>query len=197
AFDPGCIGSSAGELRRSGELTLLNEDASGVYVIAVTPFTENGALDLPSVDRMVEFYLARGVTGLVLLGMMGEAPKLTGEESRSVVRRVLERVAGKVPVVVGVSAPGFASMRELADGVMSDGAAGVMVAPPGVLRTDDQIFNYYGMVVETIGAKTPFVLQDFPLATGVQITPAVISRIVAAHPSCVMLKHEDWPGLAK
>jgi 4-hydroxy-tetrahydrodipicolinate synthase len=178
-------------------LALLNEGAAGVYVIAVTPFTDDGTLDMRSVDRMVDFYLERGVSGMVLLGMMGEAPKLTGVESRSVVRSVLARVAGKVPVVVGVSAPGFASMRELSDGVMSDGAAGVMVAPPSTVRTDDQIFNYFGMVVEAIGAGTPFALQDFPLATSVQISPAVISRIVAAHKSCVMLKHEDWPGLAK
>lgn len=178
-------------------MTLLSEKAAGVYVIAVTPFTESGAIDFPSIDRMVDFYIERGVSGLVVLGMMGEAPKLTGDESRAVVQRVLARLAGKVPVVVGVSAPGLASMRELAQGVMADGAAGVMVAPPGALRTDDQIVNYYRTVVETLGEDTPFVLQDFPLATGVQISPAVISRIVAAHPSCVMLKHEDWPGLAK
>jgi 4-hydroxy-tetrahydrodipicolinate synthase len=175
----------------------LDETAKGVYVIAVTPFTETGALDLDSTDRMVDFYLEKGATGLTVLGMMGEAPKLTAEESRVFVRRVLARVRNRVPVVVGVSAPGFAPMRELSDSVIGDGAAGVMVAPPATLRTDDQILSYYAGVAETLGPKTPFVLQDFPLSTGVQIAPSVILKIVAAHPSCVMLKHEDWPGLAK
>lgn len=178
-------------------MALLDESASGVFVIGVTPFTDDGALDLDSTDRVVDFYLERGATGLTVLGMMGEAPKLTAEESRIFVRRVLARVGGRVPVVVGVSAPGFAPMRELAETVMDDGAAGVMVAPPASLRTDDQIYNYYEMVAETLGAATPFVLQDFPLATGVQIAPSVIQRIVKAIPSCVMLKHEDWPGLEK
>lgn len=178
-------------------MALLDETADGVYVIAVTPFTETGALDLDSTDRMVDFYLEKGATGLTVLGMMGEAPKLTAEESRIFVRRVLKRVDGRVPVVAGVSAAGFAAMAELSESVMSDGAAGVMVAPPSNLRTDDQIVSYYAMVAETLGAKTPFVLQDFPLVTQVQITSAVILKIVAAHPSCVMLKHEDWPGLAK
>jgi len=178
-------------------MALLDESASGVFLIGVTPFTDDGALDLDSTDRVVDFYLERGATGLTVLGMMGEAPKLTAEESRIFVRRVLARVGGRVPVVVGVSAPGFAPMRELAETVMDDGAAGVMVAPPASLRTDDQIYNYYEMVAETLGAATPFVLQDFPLATGVQIAPSVIQRIVKAIPSCVMLKHEDWPGLAK
>lgn len=178
-------------------MALLDETADGVYVIAVTPFTETGALDLDSTDRMVDFYLEKGATGLTVLGMMGEAPKLTAEESRIFVRRVLKRVDGRVPVVAGVSAAGFAAMAELSESVMSDGAAGVMVAPPSNLRTDDQIVSYYAMVAETLGAKTPFVLQDFPLVTQVQITSAVILKIVANHPTCVMLKHEDWPGLAK
>ncbi|MGN6096951.1 MAG: dihydrodipicolinate synthase family protein [Bosea sp. (in: a-proteobacteria)] len=178
-------------------MALLDETAKGVYVIAVTPFTETGALDLDSTDRMVDFYLEKGATGLTVLGMMGEAPKLTAEESRVFVRRVLKRVDGRVPVVAGVSAAGFAAMAELSENVMGDGAAGVMVAPPSNLRTDDQIVSYYAMVAQTLGPKTPFVLQDFPLVTQVQITPAVILKIVAAHPSCVMLKHEDWPGLAK
>lgn len=178
-------------------MALLDETADGVYVIAVTPFTETGALDLDSTDSMVDFYLEKGATGLTVLGMMGEAPKLTAEESRIFVRRVLKRVDGRVPVVAGVSAAGFAAMAELSESVMGDGAAGVMVAPPSNLRTDDQILSYYAMVAETLGAKTPFVLQDFPLVTQVQITSAVILKIVANHPTCVMLKHEDWPGLAK
>jgi 4-hydroxy-tetrahydrodipicolinate synthase len=91
----------------------LDETASGVFIIAVTPFSETGALDLESADRMVDFYLERGVTGFTLLGMMGEAPKLTMEESRRFVRRVLARLGGRVPVIVGVSSAGFASMSEL------------------------------------------------------------------------------------
>jgi len=113
------------------------------------------------------------------------------------VQRVLKRLDGKVPVVVGVSSPGFAPMRELTSAVMDDGAAGVMIAPPGTLKTDDQIVSYYETCAETIGSDTPFVLQDFPQSTNVFMSPGVIARIVKALPSCVMLKHEDWPGLAK
>ncbi|SFP63362.1 dihydrodipicolinate synthase family protein [Tranquillimonas alkanivorans] len=177
-------------------MTRLTEEARGVFVIAATPFHEDGALDLESTDRMVDFYLDTGATGLTVLGMMGEAPKLTLEESRTVVRRILARVDGRVPVVAGVSAPGFAQMKALSDMVMDDGAAGVMIAPPGSLKTDDQIVSYYHQAAEFIG-DAPFVLQDFPLATGVHIPVSVIARIVADLPTCVCLKHEDWPGLAK
>jgi 4-hydroxy-tetrahydrodipicolinate synthase len=177
-------------------MALLDESAAGVYVIAATPFADDGALDLPSADRMVDFYLALGATGLTLLGVMGEAPKLTAGESLGFLRRALTRIAGRVPAIVGVSAAGLAPMQELATAAADLGAAGVMVAPPAHLRTDDQIYNYFESVAETLG-EIRFVLQDYPLATGVQISPAAILRIVAALPTCVMLKHEDWPGLAK
>ncbi|MBB4042163.1 4-hydroxy-tetrahydrodipicolinate synthase [Microvirga flocculans] len=178
-------------------MSRLSEDASGVYVISATPFTEDGRLDLASTDRLVDFYLEKGATGLTVLGMMGEAPKLTAEEARIFVQRVVARVEGRIPVVVGVSAPGLAPMRELAHNVMDQGAAGVMVAPPSTLRTDQQIYDYYESVAEALGPDVPFVLQDYPLTTGVQIATPVIVRIVQALPTCVMLKHEDWPGLAK
>ena len=177
-------------------MTRLSETAQGVYVIAVTPFHADGALDLDSTDRMVDFYLSAGATGLTVLGMMGESQKLTIEESQLIVRRILQRVAGSVPVVVGVSAPGFAQMAALTEMVMDDGAAGVMIAPPSVLRTDDQIVAYYHQAAGFIG-DVPFVLQDFPLVTNVQMSVPVIRRIVTDLPTCVCLKHEDWPGLDK
>jgi 4-hydroxy-tetrahydrodipicolinate synthase len=170
--------------------------AQGVYLITVTPFTDSGALDLPSTDRMVDFCLDKGVTGLTILGIMGEATKLTAEESRQYVRQVLSRVAGRVPVVVGASAAGFAPMKELAEAVMEMGASGVMVAPPSTVRTDDQIASYFDMVSETLGQNVPWALQDHPVSTGVQMSTAVILRILKNSPTCVMLKHEDWPGLA-
>ncbi len=178
-------------------MNTLNETAQGVYLITVTPFKDNGELDLPSTDRMVDFCLERGVTGLTILGIMGEATKLTADESRLFVRQVLARVQGKVPVVVGASAPGFAPMGELAKSVMDMGAAGVMVAPPATVRTDDQICSYFEMVNETLGPDVPWVLQDHPVSTTVQMSTAVILKILKNSPRCVMLKHEDWPGLAK
>jgi 4-hydroxy-tetrahydrodipicolinate synthase len=178
-------------------LNTLNETAQGVYLITVTPFKDNGELDLPSTDRMVDFCLERGVTGLTVLGIMGEATKLTAEESRLFVRQVLARVQDKVPVVVGASAPGFAPMGELTKSVMDMGAAGVMVAPPASVRTDDQISSYFEMVNETLGPDVPWVLQDHPVSTTVQMSTAVVLKILKNSPRCVMLKHEDWPGLAK
>ena len=178
-------------------MNTLDATAKGVYLITVTPFTDSGALDLDSTDRMVDFCLESGVTGLTVLGIMGEATKLTAEESRLFVKQVLKRVDGRVPVVVGASAAGFAPMKELTQSVMDLGASGVMVAPPSSMRTDDQIIGYFDMVTETLGPDVPWVLQDHPVSTGVKMSASVILRIFENSPTCVMLKHEDVPGLAK
>jgi 4-hydroxy-tetrahydrodipicolinate synthase len=170
--------------------------AAGVYAIAPTPFDPDGAVDFGSIDRMTDFYIRCGVSGLTILGVLGEAPKLEAKESLEVVHRVLVR-AGDLPVIVGVSAPGFAAMRALARESMALGAAGVMIAPPSSLRTDDQIIGYYRQAAAAIGEEVPFVIQDYPLNFQVVMTPKVIREIVRENSSCVMLKHEDWPGLEK
>ena len=174
----------------------LNEQAAGVFTIAATPFHPDGMLDTASVDRLTDFYLGCGVAGLTVLGVMGEAPKLDAEESIALVRQFVKR-AGALPVIVGVTSPGFAPMRALARQAMDAGAAGVMIAPPSTLRTDDQIVGYYRQAREAIGEDVPFALQDYPLAFSVVMTPQVLARIVAENPSCVMLKIEDWPSLEK
>ena len=173
---------------------MLDETAKGVFTIAATPFTENGALDVESLDRMTDFYVERGATGLTILGIMGEAGKLSAEESATVIARICAR--SSVPVVVGVSAPGFAQIEATTAVAMDKGAAGVMIAPPGSLKTDAQIVGYYSTLGQKLG-DVPWVIQDFPLVTNVTFDPKVILQIVEENSSCVMLKHEDWPGLEK
>ena len=175
---------------------LLTADARGVYPIAPTPFHDDGRIDTASIDRLTDFYLGLGATGITVLGQLGEAPKLGHAESVAIAAQMIRR-APTLPVIVGVSAPGFAAMKALTQEVMAAGAAGVMIAPPNTLRTDDQIVGYYTQAVQAIGADVPWVLQDYPLTFSVQISPGVIRRIVTDLPSCVMLKHEDWPGLEK
>ena len=176
---------------------LLDESAKGVYIIAATPFADNGALDLESTDRMTDYYLRVGCDGMTILGVMGEAPKLSPEESAQFAERVLRRVAGRIPVIVGVSAPGMTVMKSLTDKVMQMGAAGVMVAPNAGLKTDEAIEAYYAAVVRSLGASVPIVLQDYPALTGVNMSIGCVNRLLKAHESIKVLKHEDIPGHRK
>src|SRR5258708_22660485 len=174
----------------------LSEQAKGVFIIAATPFTDEGALDLQSVDTLTDFYLGCGVHGFTLLGIMGEAPKLTPEESLSVVDRVIRRAQGR-QVIVGVSHAGLESVGGLSEEVMVAGASGVMVAPPPGLKGDDGLYNYFAQLFKELGPDIPVVYQDYPQSTGVYLAPSVFERLVDDFPQLVMLKHEDSPGLAK
>jgi 4-hydroxy-tetrahydrodipicolinate synthase len=168
-----------------------------VFVIAATPFTEDGALDLDSLARLIEFYIGAGVHGLTILGMMGEAQKLTYEESCLVVEHTLRQVGGALPVVVGVSSPGLANLALLTSVAMSAGAAGVMAAPPPGLATDEQIEGYMHQVCDTLGPSVPVVLQDYPQATGVHLSVSLFNRLIDDLAQIKVLKHEDCPGLGK
>jgi 4-hydroxy-tetrahydrodipicolinate synthase len=174
----------------------LTPDAKGVFAIAPTPFFDDGRIDDASIDRLADFYTEIGCDGVTVLGILGEAPKLEAAEAEAVAKRFVKR-ASKLQVIVGVSAPGFAAMRSLAQASMDAGAAGVMIAPPPSLRTDEQITGYFRQAEEAIGEGIPWVLQDYPLTLSVVMTPKVIRSIVMDSQACAMLKHEDWPGLEK
>jgi 4-hydroxy-tetrahydrodipicolinate synthase len=174
----------------------LTPKAAGTFAIAPTPFQEDGRVDDGSIDRLTDFYAEADCDGITVLGIMGEAPKLEAAEAEAVAARFVKR-AKNMQIIVGVSSPGFAAMRTLAQKSMDAGAAGVMIAPPPNLRTDDQITTYFKQAEEAIGSDIPWVLQDYPLTLTVVMTPAVIRKIVMDSKSCVMLKHEDWPGLEK
>src|SRR5688500_2589580 len=128
---------------------LLTDQARGVFPLAPTPFLADGEIDRSSLDRLADFYMDSGANGVTVLGQLGEAPKLDHRESVSIASRMVKRMG--VPVVVGVSAPGFAAMRALARDVLDAGAAGVMIAPPNTLRTDDSIVAYYRQAAEAVG----------------------------------------------
>ncbi len=175
-------------------MALITSSSKGVFVIAVTPFTETGALDHDSIDRMVDFYDENGADGLTILGMMGEAPKLTQAESIEVTKRTLAR-AGAQPVVVGVPPRPCRHWRvdQGRNGSWSsrrDGCASLLAAHR---RSDRHLLSQR---VETVGTDVPSCCRIFPVH-GVQISTKTLGVIFEAHPSIVMLKHEDWPGLQK
>lgn len=178
-------------------MSRLSEETKGVYIISATPFTDTGAIDVDGIRRLADFYIERGVHGMTILGMMGEANKLTTAEAEQFALAMIRAVAGRVPVVVGVSATALVNLVELSRNTMDAGAAGVMVAPAAGLRTDEQVYSYVEKVVSELGPDIPVVYQDYPQSTGVHLSVPLWNRLADAFPSIVMLKHEDCPGLTK
>ena len=173
-----------------------DEAAHGVYVIAATPFTETGQVDMNSVASLVDFYLEEKVHGMTVLGVMGEAPKLTDSEQIALLKRYLARVDERVPVVVGVSNPGIENLASLSKASMDAGADGVMIAGIPGLKTDDQIFSYFDKVMAKLDTGTPVCLQ-ITLRLSSTFSVTAINSLIDAYDNIVMFKHEDCPGHRK
>lgn len=140
----------------------LPADAKGIYVIAATPFHDDGRIDFDSIDRLVDFYLACGVQGMTVLGVMGEFQKLSESETIDVARRFITAAKGRIPTIVGVSNPGTAQLTKIARTSMEAGAAGIMVMPIPGLRTDEAVLGYMRGVLKELGSSIPVCVQDYP-----------------------------------
>src|SRR4051794_12316946 len=165
----------------------ISETTRGVFIISPTPFDEMGAIDPRSTDTLVDFYLDKGVTGITILGVLGEAPKLSVVERRDFMAQVLRHVDGCVQIVVGASDPGTDNLVRFADEAMDLGAAGLMIAPVPGLRTDDQVYGYWAGVLDTLGPDIPVCYQDYPQATTVVSSVSVLNRLIDDFPNFVML----------
>jgi 4-hydroxy-tetrahydrodipicolinate synthase len=167
----------------------------GVYNIMATPFDESGELDPASLGNLVEFQLARGVTGLTILGNLGEVRYLTDAERQQVVELTMTQVRGRVPVIVGMGFSGAHATISHARRAEAAGAAGLMVAPPVGARGQDVIVDHYSWVGEA--TALPIVVYDEPLSSGVVMPPGTLARIVEAVPTASVIKLEDPPTPVK
>ena len=169
------------------------KDMKGVIAIATTPFNNENLIDFESVDRLSNYYVESKVSGVTILGVMGEAHKLNIEEQKSLIKRYVNNLINSVPVIVGVSNAGLDNLDLLSKFSMDSGASGVMVSGNNGLKNDDQIKSYFNQVVDRT-QDIPICLQDYPPTTNVYFSESVINTIMENHPSIEMFKHEDCPG---
>jgi len=168
---------------------------SGIFHILATPFHEDGALDVDGLPRLVECALATGVTGLTILGIAGEAHRLTDEERRRTIETVVKETRGRTPVAVGVSASGTHLATAFARMASEHGADALMVAPPAGLKNLDAVAEYFRTVA---GATTlPVVLQDEPVTTQVTMPAPFIAQLCADISQIEAVKLEEPPTLPK
>jgi 4-hydroxy-tetrahydrodipicolinate synthase len=167
----------------------------GVCTIALTPFTGEGELDEESIGSLAGFYLNSGVQGVTILGIMGEAHKLSDAERQAVTERYVSAIGGRVPVVVGCSAVATRIVVERARAAEEAGAAAVMVAPPNNQRSLDLVFEHYRRVAGAV--SVPVVVQDEPVNTGVVMPAPFIARLVDEIEGCRHVKLEEAPTTIK
>jgi 4-hydroxy-tetrahydrodipicolinate synthase len=167
----------------------------GVIPILATPFHDDESLDLPSLTRLIEFCGSLGVTGVTLLGVLGESNRLTDSERSTLIRTAVAAAAGKVPVIVGCSHTGTSATAALAEGAMSLGASAVMIAPSRQpVPNDAAVYDYYARIAEH---GFPIVLQDHPASTEVHMRADLILRIATEIDGIVCIKAEAVPSPSK
>ena len=167
----------------------------GVWNIVPTPFLEDGELDEASLPTLTRFVAGCGVDGMTILGVLGEAAKLSDDERGRVIRGVLA-AAGDLPVCVGVSHAATGRAVAFAREAEALGAHSVMLAPPALARpNDDAVLAHYLAVA---GAVTlPVVVQDHPASSGVFMSVELLATIADRAPTCRVIKLEDEPSPPK
>ena len=169
---------------------------TGIFNILATPFDSNKQVDVESLKTLVDFQLDKGAYGLTILGVLGEAAKLSVDERKQVMDTVVETVNGRVPIVVGTSHAEIDTCIALSQSAFSSGAAGVMIAPPRMDNpTDESVGALYSRIAEKI--NQPIVVQDFPPVNGVIMSPDFLANLAEEIPNARYLKLEDPPLMQK
>ncbi len=167
------------------------ENLRGIYNILTTPFMPDGAIDERSLRRLTDAVISMGVSGITILGVAGEAQKLTEPEKRRLIEIVMEVNHDRVPIIVGASRDGtdttIAACRDAED----FGASGVMVAPPTFSQPGAGMIEHFRRVGAVIGI--PITLQDYPPVNGVTLSPRAMADLVEATPNITTIKLEDPP----
>ncbi len=164
---------------------------AGVYPILATPFRADGRVDEEDLGRLVDFIVDAGADGIVFPGVASEFETLAPAERRHLVAAVAQRVAGRIPFVVGVSAADAQAAAALALHARDVGAAGVMAVAPASLKGNaDGIADYYARIAE---AGVPIILQNAPPPAGCALSPAEVVAIARANATIRYVKEESLP----
>lgn len=164
---------------------------SGVHVVTATPFLPDEALDEASVRSLVDFVAGAGADGLLILGVMGEADRLSDAERERVIDLVLDRNGGRMQVTVGVTAGSTIVTRERARDAIRRGADAVMVSPPIGSRPGPALREHFQRIGDDLGALV--VVQDHPASSGVTMPAAFIAEVMPALPPGSAVKLEEPP----
>lgn len=170
-------------------------ECRGLHVVAQTPFADDGSIDFGSIESLSAFYYRHGAKGLLVLGVSGEAGKLSPDETIAVAERFVQASGGH-RIIAGVSNPSLATLAAVTGAVMASGADAVMIAPPRGVQTDEEILAYFDAVFGRIG-DVPVVLQDFPQHSGVKMSVPLICDLADRFPMIGAIKEEDIPSVTK
>ena len=156
-------------------------------VALITPFKEDGSVDYDSLLRLVEYQVQNGIDFLCVLGTTAETPTLTAEEKKKIKSLVIERVNGRVPILLGV---GSNCTQTVIDTIKNDDMTGVdalLIAVPYYNKPSQEgIYQHYKAIAQS--TNLPIVLYNVPGRTGVNMTAATTLRLAHDFDNIVAIK---------
>ena len=166
---------------------MIKKRLRGMGVALVTPFNEDGSVDYEALIRLVDYQLQNGTDFLCVLGTTAETPTLSKEEKEKVKRMVIERVNGRIPILLGV---GSNSTQAVVESVKNDDMTGVdallVVVPYYNKPSQEGIYQHYKAVAEA--TDLPIVLYNVPGRTGVNMTSETTLRLARDFENIVAIK---------
>lgn len=167
----------------------MNTNWGGVFPAVTTHLREDQTLNLEATARHIEFLLESGVSGLVMLGSLGENNALEPEEKRQVMRAAIEAARGRVPVLSGVSEASTAAAARYARDMEALGADGLMLLPAMSYKADPhETMTHFRTVARASGL--PIICYNNPIAYAVDITPLMFAQL-ADEPTLVAIKESS------
>jgi 4-hydroxy-tetrahydrodipicolinate synthase len=164
----------------------------GVFSVLPTPFAPSGDLDLASLERVFDLFIADGVNGFTALGVTSEVARLTDAERDQVLDTVVTHVNGRVPVVAGATAEGLRTCIEYTRKAKAAGAAAVMISPPRMPKINsDAVARHFAEVAAAV--DLPIIVQDYPPISGYAMERRSWRRIARDVPAARTIKLEDPP----
>ena len=166
----------------------------GILPVLPTPFLADGGIDEAGMKRLVVFALDKGVDGVVFPGFASEVEALNAAERATLLKIVVDAVAGRVPVVAGASAADWREVVEHGRAASALGIRHLMVQPPKSVGTDAAaLIEFLGRIVEAL-PEVEIILQNAPAPRGSDLSPQAIVEIVRALPQVAYVKEETLPA---
>lgn len=160
----------------------------GLGTALITPFMEDGNIDFQALSRLIEHQVKGGVDYLVILGTTSEVPTLSHEEQDQIIVHIVEQVAGRVPLVLGVGGNCTAAVVErikVLENLLQDHFAAILSVTPYYNRPQQEgLYQHFCAVAEA--SPLPVILYNVPKRTGVNLLPETTRRIYDAHPDKIM-----------
>jgi len=148
----------------------------GAYTAIITPFKENKKINYDKLQELIEYQIANDIDGLVVCGTTGESSTLTISEKKKLIRFAIEKVAKRVPVIIGTGSNNTKSAVELSIYAEKQGADGVLLVTPYYNKTTQKgLVEHYTAIANSI--KIPCILYNVPSRTGVNIEPDTVATL--------------------